>query len=389
MSNVAELADQIVLGPAQLLAALAEHERRAAVLALATRRLETTQQWAADGSASMVAWLRHHARMSDRAAAQLVRHGRFLDRFCAVADAAVSGALSAGQLVALQAVVKPALHPILAEHQGELIGTLAALSVSDTEKACVVWRQLAEALVEEGAPAQEPERNLAMSRAGDGALVGRFVLDEAAATEFEKAIRNATTWEGSGDARTGGRRAADALFDIAAHFNKTHLAAAAPRNLPNVTISVDASTLHDQPIAVNEDNERVLTAACADTYLCDCVVHAVARDATGVPLSFGRGRYTVPRALFRQLAARDGGCRFPGCNRSVRFTEAHHIRFWRNGGATEYDNLVLLCSRHHHLVHQTGLELKLLPNGAVRATWRDGRHRSSQPRGAPPKRPAG
>ena len=87
----------------------------------------------------------------------------------------------------------------------------------------------------------------------------------------------------------------------------------------------------------------------------------------------------------RQVAARDGGCRFPGCNRPVRFCDAHHIRYWRHGGTTDYGNLVLLCSRHHHLVHQQQLVLTLEPEGELLVEWRTGSHRRSEPRGAPPR----
>ena len=72
MSSVVDFAEQIVLSPAQLLAALAKHEQQAAVLALATRRLENSGEWAFDGSISIAAWLRDNARMSNRAAHRLM-----------------------------------------------------------------------------------------------------------------------------------------------------------------------------------------------------------------------------------------------------------------------------------------------------------------------------
>ncbi len=52
-------------------------------------------------------------------------------------------------------------------------------------------------------------------------------------------------------------------------------------------------------------------------------------------------------------------------------------------GVTELDNLVLLCSRHHHLVHRRDLHVKLLPNADIEVTFPDGTMRTSQPRGQP------
>ncbi|MEA2506856.1 MAG: hypothetical protein QOH48_1474 [Actinomycetota bacterium] len=60
----------------------------------------------------------------------------------------------------------------------------------------------------------------------------------------------------------------------------------------------------------------------------------------------------------RELLFRDGGCTFPGCG-TRRFIAAHHIIHWAHGGATQLDNLVLLCSFHHKLVHEGGWRVGL------------------------------
>jgi hypothetical protein len=62
------------------------------------------------------------------------------------------------------------------------------------------------------------------------------------------------------------------------------------------------------------------------------------------------------------LQRRDGGCRFPGCTCS-RFVDAHHIRHWADGGETAMHNLVLLCRRHHRLVHEGGFGIGQTASG--------------------------
>jgi len=62
-------------------------------------------------------------------------------------------------------------------------------------------------------------------------------------------------------------------------------------------------------------------------------------------------RRLVSGPLRRALRQRDGGCRFPGCTQS-RFVDAHHILHWAQGGETKMSNLVLLCRRHHSLIHE-------------------------------------
>jgi len=85
----------------------------------------------------------------------------------------------------------------------------------------------------------------------------------------------------------------------------------------------------------------------------------------------GRITRVPPPWLLRQVRYRDGGCRFPGCGTKA-FTQAHHIVFWREGGATDLDNLVTLCSWHHKLVHEYGWWIKGSAQGDLRWYRTDG-----------------
>jgi hypothetical protein len=76
-------------------------------------------------------------------------------------------------------------------------------------------------------------------------------------------------------------------------------------------------------------------------------------------LDLGRGSRTPSLALRELLGTLDGErCRFPGCTRR-RKLHAHHVIEWGDGGGTDLDNLVLLCSRHHTIVHRDGFQLAL------------------------------
>jgi hypothetical protein len=81
----------------------------------------------------------------------------------------------------------------------------------------------------------------------------------------------------------------------------------------------------------------------------------------------------------RALRSRDHGCRFPGCTHD-RFIDAHHIRHWANGGETSLDNLVLLCRRHHRLVHEGGFGAEPIADGVIQFTRPDGRVIAEHPR---------
>ena len=385
MSSLTETAELITLTPAEFVAAVREHEQRAAALALSLRRLETTGAFAAEGAVSIGAWLRDKARMTSRQAAAMIAEGRFLDRFSAVADAALSGTLSHGQVDTLRRRCRTKLRSILDGQQHEMVENLSVRDIADTELFCQLWKQRAEAEVAETEPPAEPDRSLIMDRADDGAYLGRFVLDEPGGVQLQQALTTADVWEGKGDTRTRPQRLADALHDIAAFYNRNHDRNETARRHPNVDLSIDFSTLQGYMEAVTGAGD-LLHHTTTETLLCDCALHRVLLDGEQLPIGYGRAKYTVPRHLFRHMAARDGGCRYPGCERPVNYTEGHHIWYWENGGPTDLWNLLLLCNRHHHLVHRQAIEVKLLPNGEAHFTWPDGTERTTHPRGAPPRR---
>ena len=82
-------------------------------------------------------------------------------------------------------------------------------------------------------------------------------------------------------------------------------------------------------------------------------------DNAGQPLNLGRERRLFSRAQRLALAARDGGCRWPGCERPPSWCEAHHIQHWqRDHGKTDIADGILLCRHHHLLAHNNGWEIE-------------------------------
>ncbi len=82
-------------------------------------------------------------------------------------------------------------------------------------------------------------------------------------------------------------------------------------------------------------------------------------DAHGQAIDLGREQRLYSRRQKQGLAARDGGCLFPRCERPPSWTEAHHIRHWaRDHGETNIEDGVLLCKHHHLLVHNNHWEIE-------------------------------
>ena len=79
----------------------------------------------------------------------------------------------------------------------------------------------------------------------------------------------------------------------------------------------------------------------------DALLLPVICNQRGGVVAYGRGRRLASTGQRLALAARDGGCSFPGCDRPAAWAEVHHIRAWIDGGPTDLDNMCLLCRFHH------------------------------------------
>jgi len=78
----------------------------------------------------------------------------------------------------------------------------------------------------------------------------------------------------------------------------------------------------------------------------------------GEVLDLGRARRFFTSKQKLALAERDGGCAWAGCPHPPSYTEAHHIRWWdKHHGPTDLNNGIMLCSNHHHRVHDDGWEI--------------------------------
>jgi hypothetical protein len=84
-------------------------------------------------------------------------------------------------------------------------------------------------------------------------------------------------------------------------------------------------------------------------------------DPKGLPINVGRTHRSATDAQWEAIRAIYDSCAWPGCDRRLSWCQAHHIHEWSQGGPTDLDNLVPLCSRHHHKVHDQKWKIKLKP----------------------------
>jgi hypothetical protein len=233
-----------------------------------------------------------------------------------------------------------------------------------------------------------------------GVFILRGELDAEGGAIVKTALDALSAPSGPDDTRMGSQRCADALVDIASRRLQNGSLPDIHGQRPHLTVTASVETLRRQPSAAPADLRGVspIHAETARRVACDSVrtLVTVADAGTGLsegtaqsngsaksngtapslgsepsvatPLSVGRATRTVPAPIRTALSLRDGGCRFPGCDRPPEWTDGHHIKHWADGGPTSLDNLVLLCRRHHRMVHERCWDIRLDEHGAVGMT---------------------
>jgi hypothetical protein len=103
-----------------------------------------------------------------------------------------------------------------------------------------------------------------------------------------------------------------------------------------------------------QDQTEAISIATAEQHICDAGIVPIHFTDDGEPLRLGTTRRLFTSKQRDALAARDGGCRYPKCDRPASWCEAHHRIPWKDGGPTDTRDGVLLCRHHHMLVHDNG-----------------------------------
>ncbi len=109
-----------------------------------------------------------------------------------------------------------------------------------------------------------------------------------------------------------------------------------------------------------------ITAAQARRLACTAKILPAVLGGDSLPIDLGRAKRLFTPAQRKALLIRDQTCRAEGCDTPGTWCDAHHTDPWHAGGPTDLANAVLLCSHHHHRVHDTGYRTDRLPNGDLR-----------------------
>lgn len=298
--------------------------------------------WDEDGSVSAIDWMRFHCHMTAGAAANAIAVGESLERMPESHQALVDGELGYAHLAVMARTAQARQERF---DEKVLVDKARESSPGKFFYICHHARHAADPKQYAAEEAERIEqRRLKLSTWMDGSLLISGILDPVGGAAVRTALEPLAKKSGAHDDRDLERRQADALIELAcgggsqAQIQVT----SSLETLLGVAGAPAAEMQHSLPVA-SKTIERLA---------CDSSIARVLLDSESVVIDVGRSRRVVSEPARRALAARDGHCRWPGCDRPASWSAAHHVVHWIRGGTTDLDNLILLCYRHHWMVHE-------------------------------------
>jgi Domain of unknown function (DUF222)/HNH endonuclease len=318
--------------------------------------IERAELWSDSGARDTAAWLSIRYGISDWKARRWVAAAKALEGLPQLAEAFASGDLGIDKVVELTRFAT-------ADSEGRLIKWAKGVSAACIRhKADLAVRQS----IEETRAVDET-RSLCWWYYDEGKRFGLEAdLPAAQGAVVAKALGRLAdqlpVMPGEGERYYVSARRADALVALAS----TRIAQGPDVDRATVVVHAQMNGLLEGSGGCELESGPVIHPETAKRLLCTARVQTVIEDSEGQPVRLGRMFREPPAWMLRQLRYRDRECRFPGCG-ARQFIQAHHIVWWERGGRTDLDNLILVCSFHHKLVHEHGWSIRRDRDGTV--TW--------------------
>ena len=308
-----------------------------------------------------------------------------------------------------------------------MVPALALLDIDATVTVLRDWTTRADAILDGAEPDDRPKRTTVhLNKVLDdyGRLDANLTNDDyAIVVEAIRLARRADDPETDGTKRTRAERDGDALVELCRRMLRDDdTPRTAPgRQRPGVNLVIDAADfaantlralgigtveqldtyLAQRPTTVAERawyqaglNRRHqpdggsattvsghdISPALAAAFCCDATLRRIVTNGSEI-IDYGRAMPTLPRSVRDAVVVRDRRCRFRGCDRTVDWCEVHHVHRRTDGGPDAVSNCVLLCARHHHVLHRDGWAAELDPDGTLTVTGPRRRSWSTRPPG--------
>lgn len=317
-------------------------------------------------------WIRHNCKMKSGAAYDCINVGEQLPRIAKCAQAMADGEIGFAHLSVI-ARTATALSNTTPESVFQEDDVLEHARESSAGRLWHYCERLRHALDPEGVERDHrvavEERRLKLSVWEDGSLQISGQLDPVGGAAFRTALEPLAQPMGQGDERCLERRQGDAVVELSLHSLDAGLVPQHASQRPHLQVTTTLETLKGLPESPAADMEfsAPISSVTVQRLACDASIARVVFGPDSVVVDVGRAARVVSGATRRALNARDHHCQWPGCERTASWSPAHHLVHWVQGGVTDLSNLILLCHRHHWMVHEGGWKLARSDDGRLLA----------------------
>src|SRR6266851_10128317 len=311
-------------------------------------KFAATDEYDWQGFDSPIGWLKANCHMSGGAASARICAGQQVEHLGQSSKAMADGEIGFAHF-ALIARTSAAVGERLDE--AKLLGQARKQTIARFHDSCYHARHAADP---KGCAADEADdveaRSLTFANSDDGMVYVNGMFDKVGGAAVQAALEPLAQRTGKDDDRCRERRVADALVDVCTHSldngvpsRRTHL---------QVTTSLETLLgLCGAPAAEMEFSLPISSKA-VERLACDCTVTRILLGSDSTVIDVGRAKRVISGPQRKALVVRDQGCVWPGCDRPAGFASGHHLAHWIHGGPTDLHNLVLVCYRHHWMVHE-------------------------------------
>jgi hypothetical protein len=304
-----------------------------------------TDAYDEDGFVSPIDWIRINCHMTSNAAADRVAVGQHAELEQTV-EAMADGQVGFAHLT----VMARTANAVRTFDETALLEKARENSPGKFHHICRHYRHAADPKGYAAEQAEQVEnRRLSLSTWEDGSLLISGVLDPIGGAAVRTALEPLARKSGAHDDRNRERRLADAFVELAlGGEQRAHI---------QVTSSVETLLGLVGAPAAEMEFSLPISSKTIERLACDSNITRILLGSESTVIDVGRSRRVVSGPAGRALRARDGSCRWPGCDRPASWSAAHHVVHWIHGGSTDLENLVLLCHRHHWMVHEGNWQL--------------------------------
>jgi hypothetical protein len=304
-------------------------------------------------------WVMSTCSVTGGQAAQKLCVGEQLEAMPQVADAVRSGEIGfqhAAVLCRFRSLLREDLRPVVDE--GWWIGQARQSSVKDLSWLEQHTRYMLDPDSFDHQVEEDYEKRFLSVSESNGMFHLSGVLDRVAGSTLEAALDSLSKRLGEDDRRTARQRRADALDEIVRHALDKGTLPKRHGKRPHLAVHTTLEGLKRElgAAASHLESGLPISSKTVQRLACDGIVQRVLK-ADSMVVDVGRAKRTAQPAQWAALKAHHRSCAWPGCERPLSWTHAHHIDFWATGGKTNLRKLVPLCLFHHRLVHEGGAQI--------------------------------